>query len=200
MSSLPLHDDALWGFVCLALPRALLVWRLLPSRASRSHPNCGGVRAPSPSGRPHGRGGPRCPSCSSAARYARTARRCGRLWHSGTSLRLGVFVGWRSAAQMAVVAIAPWRLQRSGSCWGRSLCILLARACCWALSTIALGSWHQLAGRSLNGAWLLPPLCFRAGLSTTARGGLLCGRASPFSRLADRGCRRASVPWPLACL
>ena len=49
------------------------------------------TRALSPSERPHGRAGPRCPCCSLAARYARTARRCGRLWHIGVSLRLASF-------------------------------------------------------------------------------------------------------------
>ena len=112
----------------------------------------------------------------------------------------GVFVGWRSAATMAVVAIAQGLRRLLLSCWGRVLCILLARDSCCASAWLPLGRSHQLTGRTLNGAWLMPPLRYGAGLSTTARGGLLRGRASPLSLLAYRAGSRVSAPWSLTRL
>ena len=77
-----------WGSVCIALPRSLLVWRRFPLRPDGRTATGALTRAPSPSGRPHGRAGPRCPCCSSAARCARAPRRCSGLWLIGRSLRL----------------------------------------------------------------------------------------------------------------
>lgn len=109
----------------------------------------------------------------------------------------GVFVGWRSAATMAVVAIAQGLRRLLPSCWGRGLYILLARDSCCASAERTLGRSYQLPGRPLNGAWLMPPLRYGAGLSTTARGVLFCGRASPSLLLAYRAGSRVSSPWSL---
>ena len=43
----------------------------------------------------------------------------------------------------------------------------------------------------------MPPLRYGAGLSTTALGGLLRGRASTLSLLAYRAGSRVSAPWSL---
>lgn len=64
----------------------------------------------------------------------------------------GVFVGWRSAANMAVVAIAQGLRRLLLGRWGRVLCILLARDSCCASAGLPLGRSHQLPGRTLNGA------------------------------------------------
>ena len=69
-------------------PSFLLVWRRFPLRPERAHTDCRGDSHGAPTPRAHGLGGPRCPLLASAARYARTARRRGRLWHIGVSLRL----------------------------------------------------------------------------------------------------------------
>ena len=88
VSSLPLLDHRDGFFVCLGLPPAELVWRRFPLRPERAHTDCRGDSGLLPCRRPSwARGAPR-PLLASAARYARTARRRGRLWHIGVSLRL----------------------------------------------------------------------------------------------------------------
>ena len=113
VSSLPLLDHRDGVFVCLGLPPAELVWRRFPLRPEQAHTDCRGDSHGAPTPRAHGRGGPRCPSCSSAARYARTARRHGRLWHIGTSLRLAFLSAGAQQLQ--------WRLSLSlrgcGGCY-----------------------------------------------------------------------------------
>lgn len=113
VSSLPLLDHRDGVFVCLGLPPAELVWRRFPLRPKRAHTDCRGDSHGAPTPRAHGRGGPRCPSCSSAARYARTARRRGRLWHIGVSLRLAFLSAGAQQLQ--------WRLSLSlrgcGGCY-----------------------------------------------------------------------------------
>ena len=113
VSSLPLLDHRDGVFVCLDLPVAELVWRRFPLRPERAHTDYRGDSHGAPTPRAHGRGGPRCPSCSSAARYARTARRRGRLWHIGVSLRLAFLSAGAQQLQ--------WRLSLSlrgcGGCY-----------------------------------------------------------------------------------
>lgn len=113
VSSLPLLDHRDGVFVCLDLPVAELVQRRFPLRPERAHTDCRGDSHGAPTPRAHGRGGPRCPSCSSAARYARTARRRGRLWHIGVSLRLAFLSAGAQQLQ--------WRLSLSlrgcGGCY-----------------------------------------------------------------------------------
>ena len=119
VSSLPLLDHRDGVFVCLGLPPAELVWRRFPLRPGRAHTDCRGDSHGAPTPRAHGRGGPRCPSCSSAARYARTARRRGRLWHIGVSLRLAFLSAGAQQLQ--------WRLSLS------------LRGCCGCLPAAGVG-------------------------------------------------------------
>ena len=113
VSSLPLLDHRDEVFVCLDLPVAELVQRRFPLRPERAHTDCRGDSGLLPCRRPSwARGSPR-PLLASAARYARTARRRGRLWHIGVSLRLAFLSAGAQQLQ--------WRLSLSlrgcGGCY-----------------------------------------------------------------------------------
>ena len=119
VSSLPLLDHRDGVFVCLGLPPAELVRRRFPSRATHSRPNCGGARGSSRAVAPRGLAGSPRPLLASAARYARTARRRGRLWLIGVSLRLAFLSAGAQQLQ--------WRLSLS------------LRGCCGCLPAAGVG-------------------------------------------------------------
>lgn len=77
--SLPLLDDALWGFVCLGLPPAGVTSAACFHCALRAHTVWRGESGALPRRAPSWLAGPRVPCFASAARYARAARRRGRL-------------------------------------------------------------------------------------------------------------------------
>ena len=113
VSSLPLLDHRDGVFVYLGLPPAELVWRRFPLRPVGRTPTVAVARGSSRAVAPRGLAGSPRPLLASAARYARTARRRGRLWHIGTSLRLAFLSAGAQQLQ--------WRLSLSlrgcGGCY-----------------------------------------------------------------------------------
>ena len=113
VSSLPLLDHRDGVLVCLDLPVAELVWRRFPLRPIGRTPTVAVARGSSRAVAPRGLAGSPRPLLASAARYARTARRRGRLWHIGVSLRLAFLSAGAQQLQ--------WRLSLSlrgcGGCY-----------------------------------------------------------------------------------
>ena len=103
--SLPLLDHPMWGFCLSALPRVLLLLLRAALRPDGARAQLGGASGRLPRRRPSWLAGPRVPCFASAGRFAPTARRCGRLRHSGVALRAAFF----SATAGAVSRVAGGR-------------------------------------------------------------------------------------------
>lgn len=93
--------------LCLSCAAARLVSYAAACTAPlRAHTHRGRVSLGAPTPRAPGRGGPRCPSCSSPARYARARQGAGGLRESGSRLRRAFF----SAAALASFGRLPLSL------------------------------------------------------------------------------------------
>ena len=99
--SLPLLDQPLWGLCLSALPRVLLVLLRATLRPDGARAQLGGASGRLPRRRPSWLAGPRVPCFASAGRFAPTARRCGRLRHSGVALRAAFFSATAGAVSRA---------------------------------------------------------------------------------------------------
>ena len=135
-------------FVCLGLPPAMLLllrFSTAPSSgAQRLSRWLGAPPVPSPlvgSGVP-----PSPPRLGCSLRSHRPTVRAALAHRCQPTA--GVFFGWRIGAIRAAFAIAWGLLRLLLRCWGRVLCILLARACSFSSAPLSNCCRHQLPGRT----------------------------------------------------
>lgn len=138
--SLPLLDDALWGFVCLGLPPAGVTSAGVFLCALRAHTVWRGESGALPRRAPSWLAGPRVPCFASPARYARAPPRRSGLWESGVPLR-GAFLSATAVGvrERAVAMLRVLLRSLSALAVGRSLSLpaVLSLGACGALALLS---------------------------------------------------------------